>query len=199
MKVSTGIFSLIVAVMSGTAVLAYSLHGVAEVEENPAHPALFTENGEMKKPADLDEWVFLGSTLGQGYNPAIFDPDSPGMFQVVRMEPRAYLQFIDTGEFPDGAMFSLDFYGIEQGASITKSGYTMGELMLTEIHLKDAERFPETGFNFYMFPPGEETAEPLDLPNDCVTCHTKDGDYDGVFTQFYPAARQRLKQTAAQE
>ncbi|NHK29612.1 cytochrome P460 family protein [Parvularcula flava] len=199
MKISTGIFSLVTSVAIGTAVLAFSLHGIAQDDTNSAHPALFTENGEMQRPGDLDEWIFLGSTLGQGYNPAMFDPDSPGMFQVVRMEPAAYLQFIDTGEFPDGAMFSLDFYGVEQGASVTKSGYTMGELMLTEIHLKDAERFPESGFNFYMFPPGAQTAEPLDLPNDCVTCHTTDAAHDGVFTQFYPAARQRLEQAAARD
>lgn len=196
MKLSTGI---IISATFGfsLAALPAGLHGAAAEKPRPASTggaAVFTEDGAMRRPDNLDEWIFLGSTLGQGYNPAMFDPDSPGMFQVVRMEPGAYLEFIETGEFPEGAMFSLDFYGVKQGASITKSGFTMGDLHLTEIHYKDSERFPETGFNFYNFAPGAQTADALPLPNDCVTCHTKDGAHDGVFTQFYPVARDRLAQ-----
>lgn len=157
-----------------------------------ASVAAFAEDGSLNIPDNLDKWVFLGSSLGMGYSQQNFDPNSPGMFQIVTMEPNAYREFMATGEFPEGAMFLLGFYGAENKISINRSGFVMGDAHSYEIHLKDRTRFPETGFNFYTFGPGDKTAAEVPLPNDCVACHTRDGAHDGVFTQFYPVARERL-------
>src|SRR5512145_3278205 len=54
---------------------------------SPLSAAQFTESGELVRPDDLDEWVFLGASLGLGYDEAKRDADSPGDFQVVLMEP----------------------------------------------------------------------------------------------------------------
>ena len=62
------------------------------------------------------------------------------------------------------------------------SGFLMGDLTLTEIHFKESKQFP----------PGTERAAPLLLPNDCVSCPTEHGAYDGVFAQFYPALRDKI-------
>lgn len=147
--------------------------------------AEFDADGNMLVPANIDEWIFVGSSLGMGYSQANFDPDSPGMFQIVRMEPTAYELFRDTGKFVDGAMFSLHFYGSQNEISINRAGFVMDDLHFAEIHYKDSQRFPD-GFNFYTFNPGQTLAEEVALPNDCVECHRKDGAYDGVFVQFYP-------------
>ena len=167
---------------------------VVSAAEPPAHVAVFDENNAMQLPADLDRWVFLGSSLGMGYSDVAFDPETPGNFHIATMEPTAYAAFQETGEFPDGAMFALSFYSAKTELPPNEAGFVMGELQLVEIHLKDRVRFPETGFNFYLFPAGETSAAAVPLPNDCVTCHQRDGAYDGVFTQFYPSARRRLSE-----
>lgn len=107
------------------------------------------------------------------------------------MEPTAYQAFRDTGEFGDGSMFALRFYNALSELSIQKLGFLMGDLTLTEIHLKDSKQFQD-GFNVYVFPPGTEKAPPLPLPNDCIGCHIEHGAYDGVFSQFYPALRDKI-------
>ena len=147
--------------------------------------ARFDAAGNILVPEDLDEWVFIGSSLGMGYSQQAFDPDSPGMFQIVRMEPQAYAAFKKTGTFVDGTMFSLHFYGSQNEISINRAGYVMDNLHFAEIHYKDNERFPD-GSNFYNLVNGEPIGTEIPLPNDCVTCHDRDGAYDGVFVQFYP-------------
>lgn len=157
--------------------------------------ATFTEDGEMIRPDNLDEWIFVGSSLGMGYSQADFNPDTPGNFQIVQMEPTAYREFLRTGEFPDGTMLALTFYFAERDVSINQAGFIMGGEQMVEIHLKDQEKFPRSGFNFFMFPPETKTAASLPASNDCIECHSRDGAYDAVFTQFYPLMRDRLAET----
>ena len=152
---------------------------------------VFNGGKELQLPADLDRWIHLGTMLGPQYADESFDARGPNLFHAALMEPMAYQAFLDTGEFADGTMFALRFYNALSELSIQKSGFVMGDLTLTEIHLKDSKRFPD-GFNFYVFPPGTESATALPLPNDCVSCHTEHGAYDGVFAQFYPALRDKI-------
>lgn len=147
--------------------------------------------GRLLRPADLDRWVHLGTMLGPQYSASEFNPDSPGNFHVALMEPLAYENFLDTGEFADGTMFALVFYTAVDELSIQKSGYLMGDVEMTEIHLKDSKRF-STGFNFFNFHPGNDVGSEVALPNGCVDCHTEHGALDGVFVQFYPTLRTHL-------
>lgn len=153
--------------------------------------AEFDPDGNLLVPADLDEWVFVGSSLGMGYSQENFSPDSPGMFQIARMEPTAYKRFRETGKFVDGTMLSLHFYGSLNELSISRAGFVMDDLHFGEIHYKDSERFPD-GFNFYNLANGDAVGTEIPLPNECVECHKKDGAYDGVFVQFYPAIHEYL-------
>ena len=158
----------------------------AMAEDSPSvDVAVFNDDGDLIVPDNMDEWIFLGSSLGMGYSQTSFDPDSPGMFQIVRMEPTAYRAFRETGEFVDGTMISLHFYGSQNEISINRAGYVMDDLHFAEIHFKDSERFPD-GFNFYNVNNGDKVVEEISLPNECVECHKRDGAYDGVFVQFYP-------------
>ena len=153
--------------------------------------ASFTPGGELRRPADLDEWIFLGTALGMGYNAAAFDPKSPGQFQVVLMEPRAYRQFVKTGAYPEGAMFLLSFYDSEQKVSINRSGFVPQDLDSFEIHLIDRRR-PGEGHYFYPFGAEDQEAAVLPAGNSCIECHLKDGAFDGTFAQFYPTIRHRI-------
>lgn len=164
---------------------------VAARDVAPVDVARFDDGGNLLVPGNLDEWIFLGSSLGMGYSQDNFDPDSPGMFQIVQMEPNAYRAFIETGEFVDGTMLALHFYGSQNKISINRSGFVMDDLHFAEIHYKDSDRYPD-GFNFFTFQAGETVAQEVPLPNDCVDCHRKDGAYDGVFVQFYPTIHEHL-------
>ena len=131
--------------------------------------AVFDDENNLTLPGDIDEWVFLGSSLGMGYSQAEFEPGSPGMFQIARMEPNAYRAFRESGEFVDGTMIALHFFGSENRISINRAGFVMGDQHFMEIHYKDSERFPD-GFNFYTFQNDDAVAAEMPLPNQCVSC-----------------------------
>lgn len=165
--------------------MALTAVGVAGGDPGKVDVARFDEDGNLIVPRNLDEWIFIGSSLGMGYSQEDFDADSPGMFQVARMEPQAYRIFRETGVFPDGTMLSLHFYGSQNEISINRAGFVMDDLHFAEIHYKNSARFPD-GFNFYNVSNGDTIGREIPLPNDCVECHKRDGAYDGVFVQFYP-------------
>ena len=80
-----------------TCLALFAIIAIAD-EERLVDVAKFDDEGNLVVPANLDEWVFIGSSLGMGYSQDNFDPDSPGMFQIARMEPEAYQIFKETGE-----------------------------------------------------------------------------------------------------
>lgn len=139
--------------------------------------------------------MHIGSNLGLNYNDALFDPGSPGAFGVVTMEPTAYRSFMETGRFAEGSMFHLTFHGTVRDVELSPGGFATGPALASEIHLRDAELFPD-GFNFFTFGNGQTAAAAVPLPNDCVTCHMANADHEGVFTQFYPAMNARLARGA---
>jgi hypothetical protein len=159
--------------------------------------ARFDEEDRLVYPEDVDAWVHVGSNLGLNYNEADFDPDSPGSFGVVTMEPTAYRYFMETGRFADGSMFHLTFHRVVRDLELSPDGFATGAALASEIHLKDSEMFPD-GFNFFTFAPTQTAAAAVPLPNDCVACHMANAAYDGVFTQFYPAMNARLAQGAGE-
>ena len=180
--IRTTVFAAALAALAAAAAVAQ--------ERARVDAARFDDEGRLIYPADVEEWVHLGSNLGLNYVEGDFDPASPGLFGVVTMEPTAYRVFMDTGVFPDGAMFHLSFHGVVRDEELSP-GFATGPSRGTEIHLKDSEMFPD-GFNFYSYRPGQASAEAATLPNDCVDCHTEHAAHDGVFTQFYPRVAARL-------
>lgn len=163
------------------------------VSVNGVSVAVFDDSGALVRPDNMEKWVFLGASLGMGYNGAVpFDPDTPGNFQTVLMEPTAFDVFQESGVFPDGSMFALLFHGTRTNVSINQSGFVMDDLLALEIHLKDKARFPDTGFNFFFYGPEDMVADAPDTPNGCTSCHTEHGETQAVFTQFYPTLKDRL-------
>jgi len=160
--------------------------------------ASFTADGQLQRPSDLDQWVFLGASLGMGYNARAFDPSAPGQFQVVLMEPQAYRRFVASGEYPDGAMFLLSFYDSEQKVSINRSGFVQRDLDSFEIHLIDKRR-PGEGHYFFPFDASDPQAAALPAGNACITCHLKNGAFSGTFAQFYPTIRHRIPAAGLKE
>lgn len=151
--------------------------------------ASLTAEGNLRKPADLDSWVFLGTSLGMGYNPGSFNAARPGQFQVVLMEPNAYRHFVKHRSYAPGTMFLLSFYDSDrQQRSINQSGFTQADLTNFEIHVIDPAQGKD-GRVFYMFGANDTEGHAMPAGNGCVTCHNKHGVLDGTFAQFYPTLR----------
>jgi hypothetical protein len=155
--------------------------------------ARFTTDGKLMKPAALDQWVFLGTSLGMGYNEMRMqsDPSDPGQFQVVLMEPGAYRYFMEHGDYAPGSMFLLSFYDSDQRRSINKTGFVQSSLASYEIHRIGAGKAEEE-HQFYLFQPRDTEGNPLPKGNECVRCHVAHGAFEGTFAQFYPAIRDRI-------
>jgi Cytochrome P460 len=151
--------------------------------------ARLTSDGKLRKPADLDSWIFLGTSLGMGYNPGSFNAERPGQFQVVLMEPNAYRHFVKHRSYAPGSMLLLSFYDTDQQKrSINQSGFTQADLTNYEIHVIDPAR-GQDGRTFYAFDANATEGIALPPGNGCVRCHVDHGAFDGTFAQFYPTLR----------
>jgi hypothetical protein len=156
--------------------------------------ARVTAGGKLQKPADLESWVFLGTSLGMGYNPGSFNAAHPGQFQVVLMEPTAYRHFVEHGNYAQGSMFLLSFYNADtQKRSINQNGFTQADLTNYEIHLVDSSK---DGHTFYVFDADDKEGSALAPGNNCVKCHTQHGAFQGTFAQFYPTLRPMIPKEA---
>jgi hypothetical protein len=155
----------------------------------PLDVARFTPAGKLLKPADMVDWIFVGASLGMGYNPGSFNAANPGQFQVVLMEPTAYRHFEKHRSYAPGSMFLLAFYDTEkQARSISQNGYTQADLTNFEIHVLRPGAGKEE-HSFYMFGATAKEGNPMPPGNACVSCHIKHGAHDGTFAQFYPTLR----------
>lgn len=152
--------------------------------------AVFDENGALELPKDIDTWIFMGSTIGMTYFEGTPDPEDPGLSSTVLLEPRAYQIFLRTGKFPDGTVFAK----VVRDTVISDGGYSLGEELGIEFHVKDKDRYPQNGFNFFFFQSGQAKAPAMPEDNICVSCHQEKAAYDNVFTQFYPPIRSKLEQ-----
>jgi hypothetical protein len=154
--------------------------------------AQFSPAGELLRPDDLDQWIFLGTSLGLGYaaeNTTSAEAKGPGDFQVVLMEPTAYRYFKANGRYADGSMFLLAIYGTEHQQRADRSGFSQRERKFFEIHLIDKQRYAD-GRAFFLYPASTTAAKALPPGNDCVACHVQHAAFGGTFAQFYPAVRQ---------
>lgn len=160
--------------------------------------ARLTCDGKLEKPTDLERWVFVGTSLGMGYNPGSFNAARPGQFQVVLMEPNAYRHLLERGSYAPGSMFVLQFYDTDvQPRSVNQNGFTQANLTNYEIHLIDPAS--RDGHTFYMFDADSKTGKPLPPGNGCVSCHKTHGAFQGTFAQFYPTLRAHLPKEALEK
>jgi hypothetical protein len=186
--------------LASLTVLTAAVAGAAALAVQPGKldVARLTDDGKLLKPADLDHWVFLGTSLGMGYNPGSFNAARPGQFQVALMEPTAYRYFVEHGSYAPGSMFLLSFYDADtQERSINQHGFTQADLTNYEIHLIDPDN--KEGHGFYMFGPQSTSGDPVGPGSSCVRCHVQHGAFDGTFAQFYPTIRARIPREALEK
>lgn len=152
----------------------------------PPDDPRFTADGQLMRPDNYREWIYLSSGLGMTYGP-IDSAAAPSSerFDNVFVAPVAYKAFLQTGSWPDKAMFALEVRYSASKGSINNGGHYQEGFAGLEIHLKDAERFP-TKWAFFEFGGSQRSAKPFPGNSSCQTCHAKNGAVDETFVQFYP-------------
>ena len=154
----------------------------AQVVDGPR----FTSAGELIRPVDFREWVFVTSGLGMTYNtPATANP-SPS-FTNVYVNPSSHRAFLKTGQWPDQTIFVLEVRASASEGSINKGGSYQTGLVAIEAEVKD-ERFPGKWafFAFGRTAEMKDRAEVLPATASCYACHSANGAVDNTFVQFYP-------------
>jgi Cytochrome P460 len=174
---------LSIALFLGSTVYAQSDLGIAQ----------YNSSNELLYPANLDEWIQTGASLGGEYSDNAFDPQSPGNIGIVQMEPTAYRYFMQHHSYADGTMFLLSFYKGEGKSEPQLPGFVQGDLLAQEIHVIDKARFTE-GRGFFLFrTPAPTSSVKVADGSECVACHNEHADFDGTFSQFYPTIRAHLQ------
>lgn len=149
------------------------------------HAPQYTADGRLKFPENYREWVYLSSGIDMSYGPGAGMDHS--MFDNVFVNPESYKGFLATGTWPDKTMLVLEVRGAANKSAINKAGhYQTPEIMGTEVHVKDAARFTETGsWAFFGFDSSEPSKmNPKEM--DCYSCHRQHAAVDTTFVQFYP-------------
>jgi YHS domain-containing protein len=145
----------------------------------------FTADGQLIRPNNYREWVYLSSGLGMVYGPAAEDSRASSRFDNVFVNPAAYRSFMQAGKWPDQTMFVLEIRGSESKASINNGGRFQTNLVAIEAEVKDEKRFPGK-WGFFGFGASASPARMLPATAQCYSCHSTNGAVDNTFVQFYP-------------
>ncbi len=173
--------------MTARALLAVTLLCFAlSAQQTQSGEPRYTHDGQLMRPVDYREWIYLSSGLGMTYGPAAAAGTQPDpQFDNVFVTPRAYKAFLETGAWPDKTVFALEVRRSASKGSINNGGHYQEGFVALEIHLKDQVRYPSK-WAFFEFGASDQTAKPLPANSACQTCHAKSGAVDETFVQFYP-------------
>jgi hypothetical protein len=166
------------------------------------HEASYTADGELIRPHDWREWIFVGmpvtpDALNDGK--AVL-PEA----QAVYIDPTSWKHWKETGTFREGAMFAVELTllmteGADEDGSTTQltgRGFFQDDFSGLQFAIKDSERFANEPGNWAYFSTSIGARE-SDYPKtmaalptkDCNSCHEANGGQDWVFTQLYPVLR----------
>jgi hypothetical protein len=153
----------------------------------------YTAEGQLQRPADYREWIFLASGFGMSYSASQPAQNAAPPFDNVFVTRPAYQQFMQTGKWPDKTMFVLEVRSSQSKGSINQNGHFQGDDARIEIEVKDEKRFPGK-WAFFGFQTGEPSGKLLPKTATCYACHATNGAVDNTFVQFYPILRDVAKQ-----
>jgi hypothetical protein len=155
----------------------------------------FTTGGELERPTDYREWVYLTSGLDMFYGPAANrgSPNRASVFDNVFVTRDAYREFQRSGTWPDKTMFILEVRAAEHAASIDTTGNSQGKLVAIEAAVKDTQRFGSNagsnGWGYFTFDGDKglkDSSAALPTTATCYSCHATNTAVDNTFVQFYP-------------
>ncbi len=177
------ILCLVVLGMVCLAVLA------AAPSEKTAKPQ-YDEKGQLLRPTDYREWMFLSAGYGMNYSP---EPGSHEMFTNVFVQRWAYDEFAKSGKWPEQSMFVIDERDAASRSSINQKGHYQTDLMGLAVEVKDSTRNPDK-WAYYGFAADSKSSGAMAHGNSCWTCHDAHAAVEHTFVQFYPTLKTVAKQ-----
>jgi hypothetical protein len=167
-------------------ILLLGVVGLSQTRPARKHQPEYTQDGQLRLPADYREWVFLSSGFDMSYNPDMAMDHH--MFDNVFVDPESWKAFQSTGKWPDKTLLVLELRRAEDRGSINQKGNFQTETMGIEVHVKDESRF-QGKWAFFRFSPAGSSAKMVPLTEDCYSCHAEHGAVDTTFVQFYPTLK----------
>jgi len=145
----------------------------------------YDARGDLQRPADYREWMFLSAGFGMNYSPG---PDSHEMFTNVFVQRWAYDEFANSGKWPEQTMFVIDERDAASRSSINQKGHYQTDLMGLAVEVKDSAHNPDK-WAYYGFNAEGKTAGAMPHGNGCYTCHDAHAAVEHTFVQFYPTLK----------
>ena len=152
--------------------------------------ASYNEQGELLRPADHREWVFVGAPVtpnDMNDGKAAF-PE----FHNVYIDPASYAAYKQTGKFTDGTVILKELVSVGGKKMDSGNGYFQGEFVSLEGMVKDSRRFGDEPGDWAFFRFGEApdyAAVGTRMKTEsCNACHSGANE-DYVFTDTYPVLR----------
>jgi len=161
----------------------------AAPEEKMAKPQ-YDEKGQLLRPTDYREWMFLSAGYGMNYSP---EPGSHEMFTNVFVQRWAYDEFAKSGKWPEQSMFVIDERDAASRSSINQKGHYQTDLMGLAVEVKDSTRNPDK-WAYYGFAADSKSSGAMAHGNSCWTCHDAHAAVEHTFVQFYPTLKIVAKQ-----
>jgi len=149
----------------------------------------YDAKGELMRPADYREWMFLSAGFGMNYSPA---PGSHEMFTNVFVQRWAYDEFAKSGKWPEQTMFVIDERDAASKGSINKTGHYQTDLMGLAVEVKDSAKNPDK-WAYYAFSADGKSAGAMPKGNGCYSCHDAHAAVEHTFVQFYPTLKVMAK------
>ena len=156
----------------------------AAPEEKSPRPQ-YDAKGQLLRPDDYRQWMFLSAGYGMNYSPS---PGSHEMFTNVFVQRWAYQEFVNSGKWPEQTMFVIDERNAQRKGSINETGHFQTDLMGLAVEVKDSTRNPDK-WAYYGFDAEGKTAEAMPKGNGCWSCHDEHAAVEHSFVQFYPTLK----------
>jgi hypothetical protein len=158
---------------------------LAAAPDEQAPKPQYDEKGQLLRPADYRQWIFLSAGFGMNYSPG---PGSHEMFTNVFVQRWAYSEFLNSGKWPEQSMFVIDERDAASRSSINQKGHYQTDLMGLAIEVKDSARNADK-WAYYGFDADGKTAGAMPKGNGCWSCHEAHAAVEHTFVQFYPTLK----------
>jgi len=145
----------------------------------------YDDKGQLVRPADYREWMFLSAGYGMNYSPG---PDSHEMFTNVFVQRWAYDDFVSSGKWPEQTTFVIDERDAASRSSINQKGHYQTDLMGLAVEVKNSAKNPDK-WAYYAFSADGKSAGAMPHGNACWSCHDAHAAVEHTFVQFYPTLK----------
>ena len=158
---------------------------LAAAPDEKAPKPQYDEKGQLLRPADYRQWIFLSAGFGMNYSPG---PGGHEMFTNVFVQRWAYNEFLNSGKWPEQSMFVIDERDAASRSSINQKGHYQTDLTGLAIEVKDSARNADK-WAYYGFDADGKTAGAMPKGNGCWSCHEAHAAVEHTFVQFYPTLK----------